>query len=119
MWDPGTRTFTGGRDTPAYLAMLGYGAIAADRFAREAPDRDVLRNWVQLPDGRRLPGNRILRGAAAADVAADVAAELTARAAARGLDASQMETGGELLYTATPDAADAQTLFDAAPWNSR
>lgn len=109
VWDPNTRTFTGGRDTPAYLAMLSYGAIAEDRFARESPDSDVLQNWIRLPDGRQLRGNRILRGAAAADVAA----ELTARVAARGLDASQMETGGHLLYTATPGAADAQAMFEA------
>lgn len=109
-WDPTTRTFVGGADTPAYLAMLSYGAIAADRFAREAPDTDVLQNWVTLPDGRRIAGNRILRGAAATNVAA----ELAARVEARGMDASQVETGGELYYTATPRAADSQALFDAA-----
>ncbi|MFE7194031.1 hypothetical protein [Kitasatospora sp. NPDC057541] len=98
-WDEATRTYTGGVPTPAYEAMARYGRAARARFAAEAPDRHELQNWVILPDGTRLAGNRIVRGTAARAVAE----QLAARVAARGLDASRMETGGDPIYTVTPD----------------
>ncbi|MGW7444989.1 hypothetical protein [Kitasatospora sp. NPDC054795] len=105
-WDASTRTYTGGVSTPAYEAMAGYGRAARARFAAEAPDSDELRNWVSLPDGTRLAGNRIVRGAAARAVAE----QLAARVKARGLDASRMETGGDPIYTATPDPEHSTVL---------
>ncbi|MFJ6770944.1 hypothetical protein ACIQOV_08250, partial [Kitasatospora sp. NPDC091257] len=89
----------GGVSTPAWEAMARYGRAAEARFASEAPDDDELQNWITLPNGIRLAGNRLLRGAAARDAAE----QLTARVAARGLDASRMETGGDPIYTITPD----------------
>ncbi|MEU9849245.1 hypothetical protein [Streptomyces sp. NPDC047985] len=109
-WNEGTRIYQGGTATPAYSAMLAYGQAAADRFTAEGVKGDVLQNWVTLPDGRRVAGNRILRG----DAARQVGAELAARVAARGLDASRMETGGDPMYTATPAPADSDALFNAA-----
>ncbi|MGQ7754871.1 hypothetical protein ACUN29_41720 (plasmid) [Streptomyces sp. WC2508] len=106
-WNPDTRTYTGGRTTPAYEAMLRFGQAAESRFAL---DHDVLQNWVVLSDGRRIPGNRIVRG----EAAQGIAEELTARVAARGIDVSRMETGGTPIYTATPAPQDSTVLFAAA-----
>ncbi|MFD4904182.1 hypothetical protein [Kitasatospora purpeofusca] len=109
-WDAATRTYTGGVPTPASEAMTRYGRAALERFAAEAPDRDELQNWITLPDGTRLAGNRILRGTAARAAAE----ELAARVAARGLDTSRMETGGDPIYTATPDPAHSAVLHRQA-----
>ncbi|SCF74071.1 hypothetical protein [Streptomyces sp. Ncost-T10-10d] len=70
----------------------------------------MLQNWVFLPDGRQVAGNRILRGKAARQIGA----ELAARVAARALDASRMEVGGNPIYTVTPEPADSDHLFSAA-----
>lgn len=99
-WNADRRQFLGGRPTPASDVLAEYGEAATARFARQAPDADELHNMVRLPDGQQLPGVRLLRGAAAERAAA----ELVARIAARGVDASQIETGGELLYTVTASA---------------
>ncbi|MFD9601802.1 hypothetical protein [Streptomyces sp. NPDC059970] len=109
-WDGPSHTYRGGTATPAYDAMATYGKEAAARFASEDIEGDVLQNWVELPDGRRVAGNRIIRG----EAAHTIGAELTARVAARGLDVSRMETGGDPMYTATPDPANSDTLFAAA-----
>ena len=109
-WDPETRTYTGGSPTPAFEAMVRYGQAAEARFEAEDVAGDVLQNWVTLPDRARLPGNRIVRG----DAARAVARELSARVAARGVDASRMETGGQLVYTATPDPQHSAVLHAAA-----
>ncbi|WP_049650122.1 hypothetical protein [Kitasatospora sp. MY 5-36] len=105
-WHPATRTYRGGTDTPASRALAHYGSVAQRRFAREAPTADILQNRVTLPDGRTIPGNRLLRGQAAHHAAT----ELTTRTAARGLPTTHIETGGHPLYTATPDPADATLL---------
>ncbi|MFB7852384.1 hypothetical protein ACFC34_35960 [Streptomyces sp. NPDC056053] len=110
MWDEDSRTYQGGTATPAYDAMAAYGRAATDRFTAEGVTGDVLQNWIRLPDGRRVAGNRILRG----EAARQIGAELAARVAARGLDASRMETGGDPMYTATPHPTDADQLFAAA-----
>lgn len=109
-WDAPSRTYTGGVSTPAYEAMVRYGHAAEARFEAEAIASDILQNWVTLPDGTRVPGNRIIRG----DAARDIAQELAARVSARGIDASQMETGGDPIYTATPSPQDSTTLHTAA-----
>ncbi|MGW3077865.1 hypothetical protein [Kitasatospora sp. NPDC001132] len=110
VWNATTRTYTGGVSTPAWEAMARYGRAARARFAMEAPDDDELQNWITLPNGIRLAGNRIVRGAAARDVAK----HLTARVAARGLDASRMETGGDPIYTVTPDSEHSVLLHQWA-----
>ncbi|MFE7591246.1 hypothetical protein ACFU6K_17765, partial [Kitasatospora sp. NPDC057512] len=109
-WDQATRSYTGGLATPASEAMLRYGRLAERRFAAEGVEGDTLQNWVVLPAGRRVAGNRLLRGEAAhrAD------AELVARYTARGLDASRIETGGEPVYSATPAPRDSAVLHSAA-----
>ncbi|MFJ2110599.1 hypothetical protein ACIOEX_01500 [Streptomyces sp. NPDC087850] len=109
-WDADSRTYTGGSSTPAYEAMMRYGQAAEARFEAEGLRGDILQNWVTLPGGTRIPGNRIIRG----DAARDVARELAARVSARGIDASRMETGGEPIYTATPSPQDSATLHTAA-----
>ncbi|MFJ4577649.1 hypothetical protein ACIP4W_41195 [Streptomyces sp. NPDC088846] len=109
-WDPASRTYVGGTPTPAAEAMLKYGRAAEARFDEEREHGDVLQNWVTLPDGRRISGNRIVRG----EAAKGIAEELTARVAARGIDVSRMETGGIPIYTATPTAQDSKALFAAA-----
>ena len=109
-WDPATRTYAGGLSTPAYEAMCHFGLAAEARFALEQVSGDVLQNWVTLPDGRKLAGNRIVRG----ETARGIAEELTARVAARGIDASRMETGGNPIYSVTPAPQDSELLFTAA-----
>ncbi|GAA1388148.1 hypothetical protein GCM10009639_14220 [Kitasatospora putterlickiae] len=109
-WDEASRTYTGGASTPAYEAMVRYGLLAERRFADEGVEGDVLQNWVTLPDGRRVAGNRILRG----EAARATTAEWVARVAARGVDVSRMETGGTPVYTATPAPADGAVLHAAA-----
>jgi len=109
-WDAGTRTYTGGAPTPAYEAMVRYGQAAQARFETEDVTGDILQNWATLPDGTRIPGNRIIRG----DAAHTVAQELKARVAARGVDASRMETGGQPIYTATPAPQHSTNLHAAA-----
>ncbi|MET8546029.1 hypothetical protein ABZW03_36170 [Kitasatospora sp. NPDC004799] len=109
-WDQATRGYTGGRPTPAWEAMLRYGRLAEQRFAAEGVGGDVLQNRVLLPDGRRIAGNRLLRGEAARR--AD--AVLAARAAARGVDTSRLERGAWSVYTATPDPRDGAVLHSAA-----
>ncbi|MGW2540703.1 hypothetical protein ACWC5I_07485 [Kitasatospora sp. NPDC001574] len=109
-WDEASRTYTGGRSTPAYEAMVSYGRAAEQRFTDDGVKGDVLQNWVTLPGGNRIAGNRILRG----EAARATAAELAARVAARGLDASRMETGGAPIYTATPTPEDSAILHTAA-----
>ncbi|MFE2498858.1 hypothetical protein [Streptomyces scopuliridis] len=109
-WDDSSHTYRGGTATPAYDAMVAYGKAATARFAAEGIEGDVLQNWVGLPDGRRVAGNRIIRG----EAARAIGTELAARIAARGLDASQMEIGGEPMYTATPAPTDSDTIFAAA-----
>ncbi|MFJ6775364.1 hypothetical protein ACIQOV_31110 [Kitasatospora sp. NPDC091257] len=109
-WDRTTRTYTGGRATPAWDAMLRYGRLAERRFAAEGVTGDILQNRVLLPDGRRIAGNRLLRG----DAARRTDAELVARYAARGLDTSWIESGGTPIYTATPAPRDGAVLHAAA-----
>ncbi|MFF2543147.1 hypothetical protein ACFVUY_11360 [Kitasatospora sp. NPDC058063] len=109
-WNRTTRTFTGGRATPAWEAMLRYGRLAEQRFAAEGVTGDILQNRVLLPDGRRIAGNRLLRG----EAARRTDAELVARYAARGLDTSWIESGGTPIYTATPAPRDGAVLHAAA-----
>ncbi|EME62495.1 hypothetical protein, partial [Amycolatopsis decaplanina] len=86
------------------------GRRALARFETGAPHGAVLQNVVELADGTLVLGNRLLRGHAAEAAAG----ELAARIAARGGDASQVETGGTPLYTATATAADRARLHQAA-----
>ncbi|WP_299541755.1 hypothetical protein [uncultured Streptomyces sp.] len=109
-WEPVSRTYTGGLPTPAYEAMLRYGRLAQQRFEDEAVEGDILTTWLTLPNGRHSPGIRIIRGR----TAQGIARELTARVAARGIDASRMETGGNPVYTATPDPRDSAAVHTAA-----
>ncbi|MFE4519844.1 hypothetical protein ACFRMQ_37415 [Kitasatospora sp. NPDC056783] len=109
-WDQATRTYTAGLATPAWEAMLRYGRLAERRFATEGVQGDVLQNRVLLPDGRRIDGNRLLRG----EAARRTDAELVARYAARGLDTSRLERVASPLYAATPTPRDGAALHRAA-----
>lgn len=110
VWDPESRTYRGGRVTPAHLIMLEHGRVAIERFAEEGHDGDTLRNPVTLPDGSRIDGNSLVRGAAARRIAAD----LVARIARRGADTSRIETGGEPLYVVTATDEDRERIFQTA-----
>jgi hypothetical protein len=109
-WDPHTRTYRGGRTTPAFTTMLGYGQRVADRFAAANNRGDVLDNGVVLPDGRTLRGNMLMRGEAARRIAAD----LVRRVAGRGGHASRMETGGDPVYLVTAGHLERETMFRSA-----
>jgi hypothetical protein len=109
-WDPATRTFRGGIETPAHRIMLHYGQSVHERFDRESNDGDVLLNPVVLPDGRTITGNRLVRGAAAARIGD----ALIARLARRGKDTSQVETGGNPCYAVTADDSARELMFTSA-----
>jgi hypothetical protein len=109
-WDAATRTFRGGRETPAFRIMLAYGRLAEEGFAREGNTGETLQNMVVLPGGARVPGNSLVRGAAAERCAA----ELLARITRRGVDASHVETGGGPMYVVTAQPESRDRMFAAA-----
>lgn len=110
MWDPATSSYQGGEATPASEIMETYGLAARARFQAERRGGDVLVNTVTLPDGRRVGGNRLVRG----DAAREIAAELTARIAARGGDTSRIDVGTDPVYAVTADPDDADLLHSTA-----
>lgn len=110
VWDPVTRTYRGGRVTPAHRVVLHYGAVATRRFATEEHDGDTLWNRVTLPDGTTIVGNSLVRGAAARLVAAD----LLARIASRGEDPTRVETGGDPMYVVTAGDQSRARMFHHA-----
>jgi hypothetical protein len=109
-WDVNNRVFHGGEPTPAHLIMLEHGRVAEQRFATEDHDGDTLRNPVTLPDGARLDGNSLVRGAAARRVAS----ALVARLRQRGADTSRIETGGDPIYVVTADDDNRERMFHTA-----
>lgn len=108
-WDPATRTYQGGTDTPASRTMRQFEALAAARFPR-SPSVDVVCNSVSLPNGRTADGTRLLRG----DAAHRAAAEMAARIAARGGDTSRITTSGYLIYTASAPESERRAIFHHA-----
>ncbi|QIZ37038.1 hypothetical protein [Saccharopolyspora sp. ASAGF58] len=108
-WDPATRTYIGGAETPASRTMRWIGALAATRFA-DLPGTDVLSNRVTLTGRRVVGGMRLLRGSAAHHAAAEIAA----RIASRGGDPSHIVTDGDLIYTASAPEADRMAIFHNA-----
>ncbi|WNV85340.1 hypothetical protein [Umezawaea sp. Da 62-37] len=107
VWDESTRTFRGGRSTPAHETMLEYGREATARFAA---DDDVLRNPVILPGGEVLPGNSLVRGQAAMRIAN----ELIARIVRRQGHADNVETGGDPIYVVSASRAARARMFAEA-----
>ncbi|MCX4598399.1 hypothetical protein OG819_55690 [Streptomyces sp. NBC_01549] len=105
VWDPDTRTYQGGTETPASRTMRDFEAHANARFAQTS-EGDVVRNHVALPDGRIAEGMCLLRGRAAHQAAA----EMATRIAARGGDTSRIITDGHLIYCATGPQADRQAI---------
>ncbi|MGH3950705.1 MAG: hypothetical protein ACRDSE_16575 [Pseudonocardiaceae bacterium] len=108
-WDPDTRTYVGGAETPASRTMRQIGDLAALRFAKTS-GADVLCNPVTLPDGAAARGVRLLRGTPARHAAT----ELVVRIAARGGDTSRVITDGDLLYTASAPEVDRRKIFHGA-----
>lgn len=109
-WDPDTKTYRGGEETPASRIIEHYGQLALERFAAEAPDKDTLDNTVRVTGTRRFVGNRLARGAAAKRIAG----ELVARVAARGRDTSTMEIGGDPIYAISTDVHTADIFHGVA-----
>jgi len=109
-WDPATRTYRGGVETPAFRLMLRYGQAVHDRFSLEGNPGDVLINLVTLPDGRVVAGNRLVRRTAASHISS----ALVARLASRGRDVSQIETGGDPCYAVSADDSSRAAMFSAA-----
>lgn len=109
-WDPDTRTYQGGEETPASAIIARYGQLAHARFDADAPHDDELANSVRTFDGRTFTGNRLARRAAAATIAE----KLKARVAARGCDTATFETGADPIYAVTADPAAADALHGIA-----
>lgn len=110
-FDPTTQTFQGGAPTPASMILEAYGQAARERINAEG-DGAELTNMVTVVDGHelRVPGNRLVYG----EPARQIAAELVARVAARGRDTSQMEIGGDPVYAITANPRFADYLFETA-----
>ncbi|HEY0691746.1 MAG TPA: hypothetical protein VGD71_22225 [Kribbella sp.] len=109
VWNPITRTYMGGTETPASRTMRQFGSLAAARLA-QSPGVVVVANLAPLPDGRVVHGMRLLRG----DAARQAATELVARIEARGGDTSRVITDGDLIYIASASEADRRTIFRSA-----
>ena len=109
VWNPITRTYSGGAETPASRTMRRFAALAAARFA-EAPNVTSVSNRVTLSGGRVVEGTRLLRGRAARDAAI----EMTARIAARGGDTSRVITDGDLIYVASAVQSARVSIFRSA-----
>lgn len=109
-WDSATRGYQGGEETPASAIMETFGLAAHARFRAEQVDGDTLTNTVTLPNGRRVTGNRLVRGTAARQISAD----LTARIAARGGDTSRIDIGTDPIYAVTADPDNADIIHAAA-----
>lgn len=110
-WDSSARTWVGGRETPASRVMVEMGELACARFDREAPDGNVVQNWVHLRGtGKRVRGNRLVRGV----VARAVAEELLGRQRRRGNPVEGFDVGGELIYAATARQPTRARLHQAA-----
>lgn len=109
VWEPATRTYQGGTETPASRTMRQFEALATARFPR-SPSTDVVCNRVALPGGRIADGTRLLRGGAARQAAA----EMAARISARGGDISRITTGGHLIYISSAPEAARRAIFQQA-----
>ena len=109
-WDPTTRTFQGGRETPAFRIMLHYRRVAEQRFATEPNDGETLVNVVALPNGSHATGNSLVRGHAARKITG----ELVERIERRGLDTNSVEAGGEPMYVVAADDESRKRVFQAA-----
>jgi hypothetical protein len=109
-WNPETQTYQGGVETPASRIMVHYGHAALDRFATERPDSDVLLNVVSVDGGRLVPGNQLVRGAAALRLAD----ELRERLVASGRDATRFDAGPDPMYVVSAEHDNADTLFGVA-----
>lgn len=108
-WNPITRTYVGGTETPASRTMRRFAALASARLA-DSPNVDVMSNRVTLADGRVVRGTRLLRGEAAHRAATEIAA----RIAARGGDTSRIITDGDLIYLASAADSDRKAIFHSA-----
>lgn len=109
-WNEDDRVFTGGVSTPAFRITLRYGRAAQSRFLRSGAAGDILTNSVRLPDGTRIDGNMLVRGAAARELAR----ELAARVAGRGCDTRRFETGGDPIYVVTAGNSARAEMFRQA-----
>jgi hypothetical protein len=110
VWHPPSRTYRGGEVTPAHRIMLEYGQLALSRFAAEHRDGDTLSNLVTLPDSSTIVGNKLVRGAAAREVAED----LLTRIDRRGADPTRIETGGDPIYAVTAPDRARERMFHTA-----
>lgn len=109
MWNPITRTYTGGAETPASRTMRLFEALATARLT-QSWGLNVVSNRVPLPDGRVVYGTRLLRG----EAARRAATELVARIATRDGDTSRIITDGDLIYIASGPETDRRTMFRSA-----
>ncbi|MEO5876313.1 MAG: hypothetical protein ABIS86_16640 [Streptosporangiaceae bacterium] len=108
-WNSATRTYLGGTETPASRTMKQTGVLAAARFPTSS-GAEVIQNQVNLDSGHRVPGMRLLRGAAARSAAV----EMVARIRTRGRDTSHIITDGDLIYCASAKEADRTAIFRQA-----
>lgn len=108
-WDPATRTYQGGAETPASRTMRHYEALAAARFPQQS-NVDIVCNTAPLPSGSVAGGMRLLRG----DAARRAAIEMARRIAARGGDTSRITTNGPLIYAASAPESDGRVIFHQA-----
>lgn len=107
MWNEYRKEWSGGKETPSSIIMDQARAWAQDRFLNEAVDSDTLQNVVQLPDGRQINANFIVRGNTMLRRGQD-------RAALRGGDTIKFYSDPDNMIVVTGADKDREIIFDAA-----
>lgn len=108
-WSEESQVWIGGSPTPASEVMELAQSHAIGRFDSEGAG-DILQTSVELPDGRQVAGNLLLRGTKAREFLQIH----KACSAARGRDVSQYETGGDPILSVTGRQADRLDTLAAA-----
>lgn len=111
-WDEVLGRYAGGEETPASRLVAEVGEWVTAPFDEEGNLGGVLQNRVNLPDGRQVNGNVLLRGEAAHEQNR-IGIE---RAKASGIDTSRFDVNGDFIYIKTATEADRvairQALYD-------
>lgn len=111
-WNYEAQAYIGGTTTPASKILKAAGERAINRFVAEGVTGDVLQNFVRLPNGNAVQGNKIIKGEAANAI---IQAQKE-RVERSGRSTSQFDTGGgvDLVFMETASETDRAIIFQAA-----
>ncbi|WP_433709420.1 pyridoxal-phosphate dependent enzyme [Nocardia sp. CA-084685] len=106
-FDRETGRWEGGAETPAFLTFYDTGERIRARMAADSPHSEVLQNIVELPDGTRVNGNKLVVGAAAEKLSA-----IKQRTERGRVD--PFDRNAEKFVTVTAEPDDQRRIFEAA-----